>query len=1047
MIRHLRLRVALLVLAGVPTSLLAGPPVPLDDRLTIELVAREPQLVTPTGVACDVRDNAWVIESNTHFPPKGYTRNATDRVWVFSDVDGGGDVGRRDAALGGGGGLIREAASGKAPGTLPSASIKQVLFADGFQQAMSLTLTPGGRVYVTCRNEIVLLEDANHDFKPDGPRKTLVRLDTKGTYPHNGLNGAALSPDGAYLYFCLGLNAGFDYAVVGSDGSKVAGGGEGGSVWRCTPDGGKVERVATGFWNCHDLTFDAFGRLFAVDNDPDDIGPCRLLDIIDGGDYGWKFKNGRKGVHPFTSWDGHLPGTLPMVAPTGEAPSGVLAYESDNWPADYRGQLLVTSWGDHTIQRFELKEKGASFTSTPVDVVRGGEDFRPVGIAQAADGSVYVTDWVDKSYTLHGKGKLWRIRAKDGTNGGAKAGAKDAVATREPKGSAPGSRVDTVAKLSADELVKLLGHPKRELRVAAADALAAAGEAGIAKLTVHFGTTSDSRALLQALWSLAAARPAEAGIMLSGPHNPCANTPDAFGEAVRLAARPALNIRATNRPDPAELLQQDIPGYAARQVLLGLPPDSDFPLPTSIPSKWRDDPVMTAVAATALSRSRQVDDLLKYGPNSDTEWVVVVDALAARRSGKPAAGLLPKLLGHHSAAVRRIALQWVGEDRLTEFAPNVADVLKGADVSRDLLAAYLACREKLEAPPAESGKAVAERSGRQFAAEYLFDEANDLALRKIALDLIDPADPKLPSAKLVALVKPMGVEAVKALAWRDDAASQAALREVAGDANRDAAWRREAVAGLARSAATSAESKKVLLDLLQGGPAELRTDALRSLRGTLTPAEAKRVLTDLEAAVAKPDLGSDADRQDWAEQVLLAVKPTPDALGKSDRQRLAALVKTRPADTAGWQAAAKDGGDADNGRRLFSLATAAKCYVCHQAHDRGGQVGPDLSGVGRAMDRAKIVESILEPSKEVAPLYVSNVIELANGDTISGVGLPEAGAAFVSIADSSGKRVRIKAEDIVSRRTEKVSVMPDSLVENLTVREFQDLVAFLASTK
>jgi glucose/arabinose dehydrogenase len=98
------------------------------------------------------------------------------------------------------------------------------------------------------------------------------------------------------------------------------------------PAGGKIERIATGFWNCHDLTFDAFGRLFAVDNDPDDIGPSRLLDIIDGGDYGWKFKNGRKGVHPFTSWNGELPGTLPMVAPTGEAPSGILAYESDNLP-------------------------------------------------------------------------------------------------------------------------------------------------------------------------------------------------------------------------------------------------------------------------------------------------------------------------------------------------------------------------------------------------------------------------------------------------------------------------------------------------------------------------------------------------------------------------------------------------------------------------------------------------------------------------------------------------------------------------------------------
>ena len=78
-------------------------------------------------------------------------------------------------------------------------------------------------------------------------------------------------------------------------------------------------------------------NLFAVDNDPDSRPPCRLLHIVEGGDYGYRFRNGRKGVHPFTAWNGELPGTLPMVAGTGEAPCGVLSYEADNLPEDYRG--------------------------------------------------------------------------------------------------------------------------------------------------------------------------------------------------------------------------------------------------------------------------------------------------------------------------------------------------------------------------------------------------------------------------------------------------------------------------------------------------------------------------------------------------------------------------------------------------------------------------------------------------------------------------------------------------------------------------------------
>ena len=77
----------------------------------------------------------------------------------------------------------------------------------------------------------------------------------------------------------------------------------------------------------------------------------------------YRFRNGRAGLHPFTSWNGEIPGTLPMVAGTGEAPSGILAYESDGFPEEYIGSLFVTSWGDHRIDRFRLKPKGASFTS------------------------------------------------------------------------------------------------------------------------------------------------------------------------------------------------------------------------------------------------------------------------------------------------------------------------------------------------------------------------------------------------------------------------------------------------------------------------------------------------------------------------------------------------------------------------------------------------------------------------------------------------------------------------------------------------------------
>ena len=42
----------------------------------------------------------------------------------------------------------------------------------------------------------------------------------------------------------------------------------------------------------------------------------------------------------------------------------------------------------------------------------GDENFRPVGIVVAPDGSVFISDWVDKSYSVHGQGRVWRIRSR-----------------------------------------------------------------------------------------------------------------------------------------------------------------------------------------------------------------------------------------------------------------------------------------------------------------------------------------------------------------------------------------------------------------------------------------------------------------------------------------------------------------------------------------------------------------------------------------------------------------------------------------------------------
>jgi putative membrane-bound dehydrogenase-like protein len=359
----------------------AAPRIPVptvnDPGLRLQLFAAEPDIVTPVGIAVDRRHRIFVVESHTHFPKKDYPGPKSDLIKAFVDSDKDGDF--------------------------DSFSI----FADGFKSTMNLAFSPGGDLYVVHRAGVVILRDRDGDGKADD-RQQIIHFDTRGDYPHNGLGGIAFSSDG-WLYVGTGENLGEAYTLKGSDGSSHSGGGEGGNVFRCKPDGSKLEHVATGFWNAFALEFNRAGHLFCVDNDPDSRPPCRLIDVIQGGDYGYRFRYGRSGLHPFTAWNGELPGTLPMIAGTGEAPSGVLDCDRAVLPSKYHNGLLVTSWGDHRVEFYKPVSAGASLRAERVNLVQGDESFRPVAFSAAPDGSIYFTDWVDRDYSVHRKGRIWKL--------------------------------------------------------------------------------------------------------------------------------------------------------------------------------------------------------------------------------------------------------------------------------------------------------------------------------------------------------------------------------------------------------------------------------------------------------------------------------------------------------------------------------------------------------------------------------------------------------------------------------------------------------------
>ena len=963
-------------------------PKPTDAGIKLDLIAGEPEIVTPTGITVDEGGRVWVIENHTHQRPTGYAGPSGDRIRIFDDFD----------------------ASGKAR--------KATTFAEGFSNSMGLTLGLDGTAYLATRAAIYRLRDTDGDGRAD-EQKVIIRLDTKAVYPHNGLSGFAWDALGR-LYFGFGENEGLAYQLVGSDGRTLSGGGEGGSIYRCQPDGSGMVRIATGFWNPFGLTFDAFGRLFAVDNDPDSRGPCRLLHIVAGGDYGYRYRNGRKGLHPFTAWNGELPGTLPMIAGTGEAPSGILAYEADALPAAYRGKLLTTSWGDHVIERFDLQPKGASFTAQAHDVVRGGEYFRPVGIAMAPDGSCVLSDWCDKSYPVHGKGRLWRLEP----------------ATPEPR---PVVRADRLTDLSTEQLGRLLRHPRQAVRNEAGRLLAHKGTAGVRELEQALLARDEPRTRIQGLWGLVQATQGVDWTRL----RPLI-LQDAAGEiraeAVARLGELGLLRDALAEPSFRRHLLQDADPQVRFQTLVQLDPKNA--LDDLLNALSDTDPFLVAAAEIALGRAGQ-SALLRPHIGDPRPGVRKGLLVALRATGDPAARqALATLLNDAEPTIRQTAIQWVAEERLREFEDRLQASAAQPPVTRELFESLLAARQILAGGNRDPRREV---GGQEYVAAVVTNDTQPAAFRALGLSLLSPDHKALTPARLLRFLSDadpgLRREAARTLRLRTDGPAQDLLRRLAVDRAKDANLRADAAAGLAASAST-AETQRVLLDLLQDSG--LERDALRSLRGANLP-------PDLQAKVwgwwdGYGQKNSLAGRE-LASQLTLQ---RPAHAARDQQARLTALqafATPRPTEAEGWLRLAKQGGDAAAGERIFMHQEGPRCYVCHRVGGRGGNIGPDLTTIGSALTTEKLVDSILAPSREIAPQYANWHIATRDGTVHSGVIVEEGPNSTVTLADSQGKLTVIPRTQIEERRALPGSIMPDNLPALLTPQDWADLLAFLKQCK
>jgi putative heme-binding domain-containing protein len=134
----------------------------------------------------------------------------------------------------------------------------------------------------------------------------------------------------------------------------------------------------------------------------------------------------------------------------------------------------------------------------------------------------------------------------------------------------------------------------------------------------------------------------------------------------------------------------------------------------------------------------------------------------------------------------------------------------------------------------------------------------------------------------------------------------------------------------------------------------------------------------------------------------------------------------------------------DRGRRMFG---AANCYACHRFNNEGGAVGPDLSGLGGRFSPRDMLESILDPNKEISDQYAATQFVMNDGKVIIGRIANLAGDDFRVITNmlDPGSMTAVDRKQIDEMFPSKSSMMPTGLFDTLNEDEILDLMAYLLS--
>ncbi len=982
------------------------------------------------------------------------------------------------------------------------------VFADGFKDAAdgigAGLLAHKGTVFYTCIPDLWKLQDKDNDGKAELKESLSTGYGVHVAFLGHDLHGLKMGPDGR-IYFSVG-DRGLN--VTTKEGKHLFAP-DCGSVLRCEPDGSNLEIFATGLRNPQELAFDNFGNLFTCDNNSDGGDKARWVHVVEGGDSGWRMGyqyldfptsrgpwNAEKLWYP--RWEGQAAYIVPPIINISDGPSGLVHDPGTGFPAKYRDHFFLADFrggaGNSGIRSFMNKPKGASFELVDAEqpiwsVLATDVDFGP-------DGAMYITDWVN-GWNKTGKGRIWKVTSQetDPLVAEVKTLLNEGVGKKsvEELGKLLGHADQRVRLEAQFELVERVLAETKSLNERApkpaqnlatptppAPPVRLVAPVGDALTVLAISADAPILARVHATWAIGqVAR--RTGLMMIFLAQGLAmdRSPEIRAEAARILAdftRPAFPLKLAEK-----LLRDKSPRvrfFAAMALAKHREPGSNPALLELLRDNNDRDPYLRHAAVMGLVGIADISALVKAA--ADPSPAVRIGALLAlRRLGKPEAA---KFLSDTDPRVATEAGLAIYEAPIPEALPELANLAPKDGLSEALI------RRAINA---------ANRVGREADAKSLATVAlRPAASKNLRIEAL---------SILAAWANPPGRDRINGL-WRPIDARPAkvaadslrpAVKELLNDSPDEI--RRETIAAIASLKIVEAGPDLLALIVNAKGSGAARADALKALERLNDPklaeavesavgskegsvrSEGLRVLVKLSPERAIPalakvlDAGSTTEKQKALEVLGNSDRPEADAIlatwldraiqkktpasielelveaaskkkSSSVTSLLAKFESEKPKDgPLAAHLAELEGGNAERGKRIFLNNAAVYCVRCHKVKGEGGEVGPELTGIGTKHPRTYLLESIVAPNQAIAQGFESVILAKTDGTVVTGV-LKSEDDKTVKLMTAEAKLIEVAKADIEERKRGN-SAMPEDLPKKLSRAELRDLVEFLAGLK